>query len=99
MGYFSVFLFIALILLFLFVLFPIFLRECIFGFISFSLFFTLYFFISSSVFSLFISFLLGGSLVLVQVKQVRGFYRVFIIKNKGEWGVCTRGSNYKKKNE
>ena len=35
--------------------------------------------------------------MLAQVKQVRGFYRVFIIKNKGEWAVCTRGSNHKKR--
>ena len=68
-------------------------------FITFSLFFfTLYFFISF-LFSLFISFLLGCSLVLVQVKQVRGFYRVFIMKNKGDVEFVHWRSNHKKKNE
>ena len=90
MGHFSFTSFVALILLYLLVLFPIFLRECIFGFTIFSLF-LLYFFISF-LFSL--SYLLSvfsGSFVLVQIIQVMGFYKVFIIKNKGEWGVCTRG--------
>ena len=57
-----------------------------------------YFFSFSFVFHYFFSFLsllfifcFSGSFVLVQVIQVMGFYRVFIIKNKGEWGVCIRG--------
>ena len=56
-------------------------------FFSFSFVF-LYFF---SFLSLLFIFCFSGSFVLVQVIQVMGFYRVFIIKNKGEWGVCTRG--------
>ena len=59
-----------------------------------------YFFSFSFVFLYFLSFLslsllfifyFSGSFVLVQAIQLIGFYRVFIIKNKGEWGVCTRG--------
>ena len=72
-------LFVALILLYRFVLFPIFLRECIFCFTTFSFTF-LYFF---SFLSLLFIFYFSGSFVLVQVIQVMGFYRFFIIKIKG----------------
>ena len=73
MGHFFFTSFVALILLYLLVLFSIFPRECIFGFITFSLFhfIFLYFF---SVLSLLFLFYISGSFVLVQVKQVRGFY-------------------------
>ena len=69
---------------FISLLFP-FLQECFF----FSLFLFLFTFLSFSLYiflSLFCSlslFNLGGSFGLVQVKQAVGFYRVFIIKNKG----------------
>ena len=36
--------------------------------------------------------------MLVRVKQVMWFYKVFI-KNKGEWGVCTKGEVIMKKKE
>ena len=67
---------------------------------SYSLFYEndLFLFLSFSVFSLYIFYALScflfyfsGSFVLVRIKQVMGFYKVFIIKNKGEWGVCTQG--------
>ena len=56
------------------------------GGVSFSLYHFIFLFLFS-VLSLLFLFYLGGSLVLVQVKQVRGFYRVFIIKIGGG-GVC-----------
>ena len=48
----------------------------------FSLLFCLFHFIFFFL-SLFVLFNLGGSFVLVRVKQAVGFYRVFIIKIRG----------------
>ena len=66
-----------------------------FSFLSFSLNIFSFFF---SILSLFILFYLGGSFVLVQVKQLMGFYRVFIMKIGGR-GVCTTGNVIMKKDE
>ena len=72
-----------------------FLWECLFfslflfHFISFA-FFTLYLSFSFLL-SLFVLFNLGGSFVLVRVKQVVGFHRVFILKIRGG-GVRTVGN-------
>ena len=73
-------------------LFP-FLRESFF----FSLFpFHFISFFPFSFLSLFVLFNLGGSFVLVRVKQAMGFYRIFIIKKRGG-GVCTVGNAITKK--
>ena len=76
------------------------------------IYFTLYLFVipfSVGVFLfLFISFLFsflsllflfysGGSLVLVQVKQVRGVLQNSYYKNRGEGEFVHRGSNHKKR--
>ena len=37
--------------------------------------------------------------MLVKVKQVMGFYRIFIIKIKGNGEFVQGGSNHKKRNE
>ena len=65
----------------------------LFLFISFSLYFFLSLFHSLS---LFVLFNLGGSFVLMRVKQAMGFYRVFIIKIRGG-GVCAVGKAVTKK--
>ena len=74
---------------FIFFLFLFLFLFCLIHFISFFFF---------SVLSLLVLFFLGGSFVLVQAKQVMGFYRVFIIKI-GEGGVCTTRNAIMKKDE
>ena len=66
--------------------YSLFYEKDLFLFLFFSVF-SLYIFYALSYFL----FYLSGSFVLVRVKQVMGFYKVFIIKNKGGWGVSTWG--------
>ena len=61
----------------------------------FSVFFTLYLSFSFLL-SLFVLFNLGGSFVLVRVKQAMGFYRVFIIKIRGGENLYSGECNYEK---
>ena len=74
--------------------YSLFYENVFFLFLFFSVF-LLYTFLCSLLFS----FLFRWFFVPVRVKQVMWFYKVFIIKNKGEWGVCTKGEVIMKKNE
>ena len=67
----------------------------LFLFISFLFLFHFVFF-SSFLFSLFILFYLGGSFVLVQVKQVGGGLQSFYYKNRGRGSLYNRKCNYEK---
>ena len=84
-----------------------------YGSVSFSLYFFYFVFLlfpflwsvsfSLYLFSLFCSllflFYLGGSIVLVQVKQVRGVLQSFYYKNSGRGEFVHKGCIHKKENE